>query len=243
MDRRVLALLGILAIGLLAFWLVAIWGPSGPSELESRSPLPQTDATPSAFQLVGEQWRPILGEKNWQENIVEAPDKIPVSDPAAFAQFVTDFNDFPLYWVGLEFQGLPLTSVIRAYYPDVSPPEDFVGLDYGTCTPSSDGGCAPPLQITVTPYCSARPGMYAPESEASDMFKIRGADAQFIAGGLWLWMDTVVVKIAGGPPTQLLEAAEALVAANGSGPRAAGQPFPPLNPDCSDVDLGSYPGT
>ncbi len=189
------------------------------------------------ISLVGDAWRPIFGEENWQKNIVDDDKKVAVTDSAVFQEAATEFQDFPLYWLGLEFQGLPLTGITRSYRQHVTPPEDHVILKYGTCTPPREGGCSPPLQVRLEPYCYAQPAGYVPEAKDGAIFKVRGASAQYIGGGLQLWMGSVAVKLYAHPEERMLEAAEALVATYGTGPATADQQFPPLDSDCSDFTL------
>jgi hypothetical protein len=78
-----------------------------------------------------------VGGCSWQE-----------ADPEANVRKAREFDRFPLYWVGDQFEGLNLEEV------DVQ--HDLVTLIYGDCR--SSGGeqpsCAPPLQIQVSPICS-----------------------------------------------------------------------------------------
>jgi hypothetical protein len=69
-----------------------------------------------------------------------------------------EFRDFPVYWIGEEFQGHRLDRIIRyVSSPDSTVPENKIILLYGSCTPVGEGGCPVPLQIQVTPYCYKRP--------------------------------------------------------------------------------------
>lgn len=54
----------------------------------------------------------------------------------------------PLYWLGDEFDGLPLTH---------SSDRGFV---YGDCEPKSDTGCAPPLQLQHWPLAKRHPSKF-----------------------------------------------------------------------------------
>jgi len=246
-KKRLLALT-VVAAGVLGF-LVATnfvsFGETEPGEQSGQAGLAATpgeelersigrpaDGTPMYISLVGDAWRPIFGEENWQKNIVDDDKKVGVTDSVMFQESVAEFQDFPLYWVGLEFQGLPLTGIIRSYGPHLTPPEDHVILKYGTCTPPRDGGCSPPLQVRVEPYCYAQPGGFAPEATEDAVFQVRGASAQYIGGGLQLWMGSVAVKLYAHPEERMLNVAEALVAANGQGPATPDEPFPPLISEC-----------
>jgi hypothetical protein len=59
----------------------------------------------------------------------------------------------PTYWLGRAFEGLPLTEVTE---PD-APTPTFV---YGTCEPSSDSGCAPPLELQHWRLADRRPDKF-----------------------------------------------------------------------------------
>ncbi len=190
--------------------------------------------TPVYHSLRGDAWRPIIGEENWQTNIVEDPIRTAVTDPEFFLEFASAFQDFPLYWVDLEFQGLPLTGITRSYRLHVTPPENHISIMYGTCEPPPrEGGCRVPLQIRVEPYCDALRGGSAPAAPEDADLQVRGVSVQFAAGALWLWTGDVFVRISAYPEERMLAAADALVAANGQGPGTADEPLPPLDEDCS----------
>ncbi len=185
--------------------------------------------TPVYHSLRGDAWRPIIGEAAWKKNVVEGPIRTAVTDPEFFLEFASAFQGFPLYWVDLEFQGLPLTGITRSYRLHVTPPENHISIMYGTCQPAPEAGCGPPLQMRVEP---CRYGPRAPEATEDGVMQVRGATVQSTGVGLWLWTGGVFVRISGSEE-QRLAAAAALVAANGQGPTTADQPFPPLDEDCS----------
>lgn len=188
--------------------------------------------------LRGDAWRPIIGERNWQKNIVDDPNHTGVTDPAVFREVASAFQEFPFYWLGLEFQGLPLTGITRSYRLHLTPPENYISIMYGTCEPPPrEGGCSAPLQIRVQPYCDALRGGSAPAAPQDADLQVRGATVQSTGVGLWLWTGEVFVRISAYPEERMLAAAEALVAANGQGPATADQPLPPLDSDCSDFAL------
>ena len=99
----------------------------------------------------------------------------------------------PAYWLGRSFEGLPLTEVL---HPD-SP--TFV---YGTCEPSSDAGCAPPLELQHWPLAKRRPGAFemAP-GQATPCRSVRGARvtaARFATtGGVEVYLGDRVVVLFG----------------------------------------------
>lgn len=133
------------------------------------------------------------------------------------------FDEFSLYWVGEEYDDLRLTEVIRAKY------ENSVAFIYGSCTPSGEGGCAPPLQIVVRP-CTLEP---REPVGAGDPFDVRGAMARNVGGfGDHLRIRTrdVVVTIFSRPGTPI-EVAQHLRLV-GEGPEGAEKPLGPPNVSC-----------
>lgn len=149
-------------------------------------------------------------------------------------------ESFSAYWVGEEFQGLPVTRITRAYRPGLAHPEDNVYVIYGSCTLPDGGSCAPPLSIRTEPYCYKQPDLIANEAKESDVFEIRGAAAQEISEGLRLWTGNVSIRIDGDPKYQSA-AADALVAINGDGVTPSDDSLPILQPDCSGFELVPYP--
>jgi hypothetical protein len=78
-------------------------------------------------------------------------------DPAA-VQAARSFDEFPIVWLGEEFQGLKLSAFIRENYSDIRPgyPRDLgrnrVSLIYGACEPQkTDEGssCVAPVSIII----------------------------------------------------------------------------------------------
>ena len=75
------------------------------------------------------------------------------------------------FWVGDELGGLELTEVLV-------PPEGAgtsTSFIYGTCEPTGDGGCAPPLEIQTWGVCSRLP----PPKRVDGLQRIRGVLASF----------------------------------------------------------------
>ena len=92
-----------------------------------------------------------------------------------------EFGDFPLYYAGDEVEGLPLTAVLRR---DDS--AEYVSFVYGDCTPSSDGGCAPPAEVQVWPGAVRNLGSYdasAPGRPIPEQTRIRGRPAAVFEDG------------------------------------------------------------
>jgi len=176
--------------------------------------------------LRSDVWRPIIGDGNWQKNIVDDPNRTPVEDPAVFQEVASTFQEFPFYWLGLEFQGLPLSGITRVY---TEPAEDQILLMYGTCEPKPEAGCGPPLQMRVEP---CRHNQRPPDAAADGVFQVRGTPAQRVSDHLLLWTGRAFVRISAYTEEMMLAAAEALVAANGQGPATPDEPLPPPSSDC-----------
>ncbi len=109
------------------------------------------------------------------------------------------FREFPLYWLGESYEGLPLTKIIRYRY-DPEPPipaiqaENIVLFIYGSCNPGPEGGCPPPLSIRVEPYCMNPPEGFAPAVRGGP-FEVRGALAEQVSGDIRIWTGDVSVAI------------------------------------------------
>src|SRR5688500_7675452 len=93
---------------------------------------------------------------------------------------------------------------------------------YGHCTPRSDAGCAPPLQIQTWPACERSPADYTigePEEplRPSDIGTIRGVPARFYGNHrLELSTGDVTVVIFGRSRDLLVAAAQTLRTTPGS---------------------------
>jgi hypothetical protein len=92
------------------------------------------------------------------------------------------FGEFPVYDVGATFDGLPRTAVLRRVGAGVN----YVSAIYGDCTPASDEGCAPPLEIQSWPACLRNPGIYArqgPMGLNSVAATVRGVPGAYFEDG------------------------------------------------------------
>jgi len=162
----------------------------------------------------------------------------PTEFQVAFSDFTPEtvraFSDFPLYSVGLRFDGLLLTRITRTLRkPDLldvgeAAPElpdnrtNYVNFIYGTCdSRASEGGCAPPLTIQVWPACdnsladfyyNTRDGG---PSRDYKLDTVRGVPAARFAGGmLHVYAGRVTIVIFGDSDELRTRAAQHLVAAN-----------------------------
>jgi hypothetical protein len=132
-----------------------------------------------------------------------------------------NFAGPPLYFVGEEFEGLPLTAIVGKLSPT------FI---YGTCEipAGSEGGCAPPLSIQHWSLSERHPGRYAPILTCR-RYEVRGVPAAaWDNGGLDVYTGDRTVVIFGDDEQQKLRAAEALRQVNGA--LAASDPLPAPNP-------------
>jgi hypothetical protein len=74
---------------------------------------------------------------------------------------MSTFKDYPLYYAGDTYEGLPLTDCIHVVtaaktLPDgtvYEPAMDYWNLYYGDCDPGKTG-CSPPIQVTVDSPCN-----------------------------------------------------------------------------------------
>lgn len=160
-----------------------------------------------------------------------------------FALFPSEFDEFAIYWVGDEFRGLPLRHIVRYVSPpDAIRVENKVAFLYGECEMPAEGGCPPPLQIIIEPYCLVPPSLIDQAPGASTTTEIRGtATSREAGGGLRIWTGGVTVKVYASSPSLLEEATEELRSPNGLGPRDAGDPLPVPAADCSGYEMAPLP--
>ncbi|MCS7006736.1 MAG: hypothetical protein NZL88_04180 [Gaiellaceae bacterium] len=139
------------------------------------------------------------------------------------------FDGYPLYWLGERFEGWDLE------YVDVRP-DGLSAFVYGTCgtdffplEPSSDGGCASPLEIQVQPLC------WHLEAVAADPVwrhrTVRGAPVGSFDGAPVLFASRVQVRVyhgQGADPGAPMRALQGLESANEVEPVIGpGDPIPP----------------
>ncbi len=93
---------------------------------------------------------------------------------------IEQFDAFPLFWLGDEFEGLPLNFVRDERRPDRVPGIKMhsVTMVYGDCRPQgSASSCPAPLQITVHGFCgpTLAAGVARPDASLRDA-AVAGAD-------------------------------------------------------------------
>ena len=169
---------------------------------------------------------------------------------AGFKEFPAEFSDFALYWVGEEFGGHALRYIIRHVFSpgDGSPTQNSVTFLYGSCViePNEDGmidgGCPPPLQIIIAPYCLVPPELIGNGTKPPDMVTVRGgADAVTSRGAIRIWTGDVTIKIYASSSQLLEDATAAMVSPNGLGATSADSPLPAPDPDCSGYKMVPHP--
>ncbi len=166
-------------------------------------------------------------------------------DPG-FVDFLTDFSDFPIYWVGDEINGLSLDYIARnVFSPEVGITTNTLTFFYGECVfreAPAEGGCSRPLTIVVEPYCLVPPEMIAPEAATAGMARVRdAADAMMAGGGLRIWTGSATIKIYASSLELIDDATAALVSVNGLGPSDTADALPAPDRDCSEYEMVPYP--
>jgi len=160
-------------------------------------------------------------------------------------QEVRDFTDFAVYWLGPEYEGLPLNAIIRANYstyerPGIKAVEDSVTLLYGACVPPpGEGGCAAPVQVVIQEACQAPPGLTASDQMAGPAKAVRGAPAEVYKDGhMQMWTENVSITIFGPDAGYTQRMASGLRPVNAA---AAVQPGDQLPAPKSTDELGCGP--
>jgi hypothetical protein len=125
---------------------------------------------------------------------------LPVLD-AEDLQDAREFRGYPVYWLDMNFEGLPLVNVARAdelgRLPGVVQPlrRRVTGLNYGTCEvpPGQiEGGCAAPLELQISPVCDT-PVTPGRGLQSFPAVPLRGAQGFFVNGRWELWTRHVVI--------------------------------------------------
>jgi hypothetical protein len=136
---------------------------------------------------------------------------------------------FPVYWLGLSFHGLQITSV-------AIDPSEAVTIRYGDCVLGGQYTCVTPVSIVTSPDNSFVPGA----TPTSRSLPLRGVSANGAQGDSTLAIPTgnVVVSVFGQHPTLAKEAAETMAPLNTTGLPLA--PLPAALPD-SGFDRAPLP--
>jgi hypothetical protein len=115
---------------------------------------------------------------------------------------------FPVYWLGLSFHGMQITSV-------AIDPSEAVTIRYGDCVLGGQYTCVTPMSIVTSPDNSFVPGGRAVKQTLS----LRGVSASSAQGGSTLAVATgdVVVSVFGEHPMLAREAVETMAPLNTTG--------------------------
>jgi hypothetical protein len=127
---------------------------------------------------------------------------------------------FPVYWVGLRFEGMQVTGVI-------TDPGEAVTIQYGDCAIGGQYTCVTPLSIVTSPDNSFLPGGAAHGSSTP----IRGVRARVLEGGATIALRTggVVVSVYARDAALARAAAQTMVPLDQATP--PGSPLPRPLPD------------
>lgn len=129
------------------------------------------------------------------------------------------FSEYPVFYLGEEFEGLPLMGVIREIVddnPDSPFPTERDGFIfiYGDCEVGESDGCAVPLDVSVTPRCYRPPELFPGYlSQGPSRTGLGGSEVQVLGEATYVWTGEVAVRIGGGGASHE-RAVEALRAIN-----------------------------
>jgi hypothetical protein len=163
------------------------------------------------------------------------------ADPLTSAvEDAREFDEFPVYWLGESFQGLPLVRVTQMDYPGHAPgtiynlPWHEVGFIYGNCTIApGESSCPVPLSIAVRPYCEVPPEVVV-QVWTESLEEIRGALVHRMGrSSMQVWTSNVSISINTTEEGLLDEAVQNLVRLNGDKPSSPEEPLgPPDQIEC-----------
>jgi hypothetical protein len=129
-------------------------------------------------------------------------------------------DEYPVYWLGGAFHGLPIISVARD-------PSEAYAIKYGNCIQGGENVCVTPLEVVTSPDNSFRPGGATPQRRIS----VRGVASTAAQGGRTIEVSTggVVVDVYADSPALARAAAAAMVSINAV--QLPGTPLPRPLPD------------
>ncbi len=134
------------------------------------------------------------------------------SDDRIDLEAARTFDEYPLYWVGEQFEGLDITNVALG--------GPGAGFTYGTCDIEPFGhGCAAPLQIQIIPLCSR---LDTAANRAWTRRRIRGAPVGVFDGAPVMYTRRTQIKVyrgQGSDPGLALRALRALRSVDDVPPR------------------------
>jgi hypothetical protein len=137
---------------------------------------------------------------------------------------------FPVYWLGRNFEGLPITTIDRD-------PGGAYDAAYGNCLHGGQGTCITPVLVVTSPDNSFVPGPRGLRPHTT----VRGRRAVTTQNGRTLQIPTgpVIVSIYASSPALARQVAEALSPVNEPGSPGAPLPPPLPNTGYGQTPLGS----
>jgi hypothetical protein len=144
----------------------------------------------------------------------------------------TNFDRFPIYWLGADFEGRELSHVTAEDWSTAAV------LIYGTCDPSSalEPSCQPPISVQIFPLCHHLDSVALPPRERPRV--IRGAPVGTQDGAHVLLTQRTQIKVYRGEGTDpgiALRALEVVRSLNSVSPViSATDPIPPPPPGVLD---------
>jgi hypothetical protein len=172
------------------------------------------------------------------EPCLDAPGSCPCLRTRDCTQRLRDFQEFPVFWLGESYEGLPLASVDVADYGERNGRRiRLLTMNYGTCLiQPGEESCAVPVTIRVSRFCESPVDLRVIAQERTQAH-VRGTDAYLdgdISGpSMILRTSNVAVEIQSG--SQAGGAGEVVTKvfrANGGYPRTPSEPFDPPVEDC-----------
>ena len=148
------------------------------------------------------------------------------------------FDKHPVYYLGQQYQGLPLVQVIRidwaGSFPDDSElnrPDHEVIFIYGDCEiPPGEESCPVPLSVSVRPESEVP--YEAVKGKAGPYECVRGAKVQALkSGAIQAWTGDITIVVTGNG-VNIDQAISDLMRANGGNPDIPGEPFDNPHKDC-----------
>ncbi len=174
---------------------------------------------------------------------------VTVSHPVTTVDDMRKFKEFPVYWLGESFQGLPLERVARMDYPGGFPGKPYnhpwheVTFIYGHCTIAPGrSSCRVPLTIATRPYCEVPPEVVLGPARTAPPEEIRGAMVHRMGRSqMRVWTSNVSIGINATDDALLDEAVRNLVRLNGDKPSSPEEALgPPDQIECPPL-LGMMP--
>jgi hypothetical protein len=144
---------------------------------------------------------------------------------------ISDFRDYPLFWLGDAFAGFNLQTVRHLKYdaPLGAMAQDRVTFIYGECLPAAGANrCPVPAQIHVQPVCAVLPEEVAEDAKQGALQTLAGGARlqRFADGHIMVWTDGVVLDVTTVAQPSLVNRALAELRGVGRNQHELGQTLP-----------------